>query len=82
VFHDRAAASGNARSPRLDRLVAGKAHGTGSRIDVELVKLCYILKHIVAMKRRTYRQKLVPVLPLYVNVSVTGFSVGKNQLNN
>jgi len=30
VFHDRAAATGNARSPRLDRLVAGT-----NRVDVE-----------------------------------------------
>ena len=30
MFHDRAAATGNARSPRLDRLVAGT-----NRVDVE-----------------------------------------------
>ena len=30
MFHDRAAATGNARSPRLDRLVAGR-----NRVDAE-----------------------------------------------
>ena len=37
VFHARAAATGNARSPRLDRLVAGT-----NKVDVEHVLVAHV----------------------------------------